>query len=115
MATFNHYGVIAVVHANNGKRAHTNITHFSIVSVNDNGTLSIGNLFTKEKAIELIKGGNKMFTYKWNYVSSGFEKGEEVKIFPENGIDYLRTTANNTVTDNLQNLINYEFFQKINS
>ncbi len=60
---------------------------------------------TKDEVINLIKSNKAVYTIKWNYDSANWSKGAQVGYERINGVDYLRTHPDASVTDNLDNLL----------
>lgn len=70
----------------------------------DNGNaVGIGAPWNRMQVVAYINGG---YSFKTTIKSSygKWEKGEDVRVFTINGIDYLRTDANRIAKDNLENL-----------
>jgi hypothetical protein len=60
---------------------------------------------TEADAIQLIKNGRTICTAVWNYTKGNWNKGADVGYVKDNGQEYLRSHKDNTVTDNLDNLL----------
>lgn len=85
------------------------ITHYSFHTVYEN-SISRASKKTKVEAIALLEiDGNSAFTWVWDYSLARWEIGEEVEVV--NGINgkYLRSNPDNTKTDNLSHLIDFDW------
>lgn len=85
------------------KDSNDNITHVMLHSVNDGDTWNMGVKTSEASAINLIKGGNIIRTIVWEY--PGWFMKSKVTYVVRNGYEYLRSDANATTKDNLDNLI----------
>ncbi len=85
------------------------ITHYAFHTV---GEKSITRALKKSKvdAVNLLEiNGNSAFTWVWNYSIAGWEIGENVEIVNRNNGKYLRSNPDNSMTDNLAHLIDYDW------
>lgn len=85
------------------------ITHYAFHTVDDK---SIYRAVKKSKveAISLLeKQGNSAITWIWNYKRGGWDNGETVEVVNGKNGKYLRSNPDNTVTDNLGHLINFDW------
>lgn len=71
-----------------------------------------GNKTSKDAVIKLIKAGHTVETMRWNYRTAGWEPGAIVEYETRNGVEYLRTHKDATVTDNLDNMIDLDGLYK---
>ena len=94
------YGISGVWKNSNGV-----ITHYALHSKTING-VSRARKISKTDAIALLEKGNKAKTMVWNYTRKGMFFQENI-IVVENpkGNKFLRSTPDNHVSDNLENLI----------
>lgn len=85
------------------------ITHYAFHTVYSDG---IGRAKKKSKAdvVNLLEvDGNSAVTWVWNYSNSFWEVGEKVEIVNGSTGKYLRSNPDNTKTDNLAHLINFDW------
>jgi len=80
-----------------------NITHVLLHIVDENNTFQYGVKTEESKAINLLKQGYTIITITWGY--PGWEKGAKVTYVNSNNREYLRTVANASIKDNLDNSI----------
>jgi len=85
------------------KDSKDNITHVMLHPVNDGDTWSMGDKTTEANTIELLKKGYIIKTVVWNYPSWTIRS--RVTYIQGIGKEYLRSEANATPKDNLDNLI----------
>lgn len=81
------------------------ITNVMLHSVDANNILQLGRKTTEFSAIALIEAGNTVSTLRWNYGTTSWNIGARIGVVTENGRKYLRTRADTTVSDNLDNMI----------
>ena len=85
------------------------VTHYAIHTVNTDST-SKGSKTSKAQAIALLEiNGNSATTWMWNYKEAKWNIGEKVEVVNSPYGKYLRTDANNKLTDNLAHLIDYDW------
>lgn len=86
-----------------GKREdQTKITHVER-RVDNGGSLGVATTVSRQTVVNDIKINKK--THVTAYRKDGkWQKGEDVRVVTVNGVDYLRTDANQTPKDNLDNL-----------
>ena len=85
------------------------ITHYAIHKIN-NGSITRAQKYTKLQAIALLETpGVSSTTLLWNYQNSFWQIGENVKVVNGHYGKYLRTDPDNTRTDNLAHLIDYDW------
>lgn len=66
--------------------------------------------YTKGQAIALVSNPqNNVYTVIWNYSTALWSSGALIQVVGSGSNSYLRTNADNTVRDNLDNLINYNW------
>lgn len=85
------------------KDSNDNITHVMLHPVNDGDRWDMGEKTSETRTIELLKKGNIIKTVVWNY--PGWTIGSRVICVKGIGKEYLRSEANATQKDNLDNLI----------
>ena len=65
---------------------------------------------TKAQAIALLEiSGNSATTWIWNYSTAKWNVGENVTVVNGSNGKYLRTNLDNTLTDNLEHLIDFDW------
>tara|TARA_R110002020_G_scaffold176564_4_gene368876 strand:+ start:294 stop:608 length:315 start_codon:yes stop_codon:yes gene_type:complete len=85
------------------------ITHYAFHSV---GEQSISRAIKKSKAdaIRILEAyGNSAKTWIWNYADVGWKIGENVQVVNGSSGKYLRSNPDNTKTDNLAHLIDFDW------
>jgi len=91
------------------KDASNVITHYAFHTIGENWT-SRASRKTKAEAIALLETfGNSATTWIWNYKACGWSTGESVEVVNGSNGKYLRSDANNKLTDNLGHLIDYDW------
>ena len=87
------------------------ITDYAVHEVTSAGTTRAVKT-SKRAAITLVeKSGNDTTTWTWNYTHARWDIGENVRVATRNGEKYLRTDQDNTMRDNLSNLIDYNWIK----
>lgn len=85
------------------------ITHYAIHTVTDQGTTRAEKV-SKADAISLLETrGNTAVTTMWNYRAAQWNEGEVVHIVDGRNGKFLRSDADNQLTDNLEHLIDYDW------
>ncbi len=88
------------------------ITHYAFHKVVSSTHLSRAEKISKAEAIKITETvGNTVTTWLWNYSAAEWKIGENVHVV--NGINgkYLRSNRDNTLTDNLDHLINFDWLR----
>lgn len=85
------------------KDSNDNITYVMLHSVNEGDSWNIGEKTSEASTIALIKRGNIIRTIIWNYPDWTIKS--RVTYVQAFGKEYLRSEANATTKDNLDNLI----------
>lgn len=85
------------------KDSKDNITHVMLHPVSDGDSWSMGEKTTEANTIALIKKGNVIRTIVWGYPNWTIKS--KVTYIQRDGKEYLRSDANTTTKDNLDNLI----------
>lgn len=85
------------------KDSNDNITHVMLHPVDEGNTWDLGTKTSEASAIALIKRGNVIRTIVWGY--PGWTIKSKVTYVQRSGTEYLRSEANATPKDNLDNLI----------
>lgn len=80
------------------------ITDVLLHTVNDDNSFQFGVKTSESSAINLIKVKKTIKTITWNY--PGYDIGSLVTVVNIGNKEYLRTVANATAKDNLDNSIN---------
>lgn len=86
------------------KEDNDNITHVLLHKVNDDNSFMYGVKTTELATINLIKQNNTICTATWGYPD--WKLGASVTYVKSGNHEYLRTVANATKKDNLDNSIN---------
>jgi len=86
------------------KDTNDNITYVLLHQVNDKNSFLNGVRTNELNTINLIKQNNIIYTITWSY--PGWELGAKVTYVTTNNNEYLRTVANASIKDNLDNSIN---------
>lgn len=89
------------------KNAQEEITHVYIHLELPHNTFASGKKVTVNYAINLLRVGHTAQVMTWSYTYAGWYAEDFVKVVNANP-PYLRSHKNNTVNDNLDNLINYQ-------
>jgi hypothetical protein len=88
------------------------ITHYAIhrrTGINGN-YIEKPQKYSKAQAIALVGNAqNSVFTVIWNYQTALWYTGALIQVVGSGSNSYLRTNADSTVKDNLDNLINYNW------
>ncbi|OEJ98719.1 hypothetical protein A8C32_05845 [Flavivirga aquatica] len=85
------------------------ITHYAFHTVN-NKTISRASKKSKVDAIKLLEiNENSAITWIWNYSTAYWKIGENVEVINGSNGKYLRSNPDNTKTDNLANLIDFDW------
>ena len=85
------------------------ITHYAVHTVGETSTSRAGKK-SKENAIKLLETkGSSAVTWVWNYSSASWKNGEKVEVVNGSNGKYLRTNPDNTKTDNLAHLIDFDW------
>lgn len=85
------------------KDSNDNITHVMLHLVNDGDSFNKGEKRSEPETIALLKKGNIIKTVVWGY--PGWSIKSKVTYIQRAGKEYLRSDANATTKDNLDNLI----------
>ena|ERR1017187_2887864 len=85
------------------------ITAYAFHTVTENSTTRAIRT-TKARAIELLETrGNSATTWVWNYTTASWKIGEAVEVINGRNGKYLRSNPDNTLTDNLGHLIDFDW------
>lgn len=85
------------------------ITHYAFHTVGKDST-SRASKVSKSKAIILVESqGNTVKTLVWNYNHAEWDVGEEVHVVRGQNGKYLRSDPDDTLTDNLGHLIDFDW------
>ena len=91
------------------KDANKVITHYAFHQVTSDG-VTRATKTTKARAIALLETvGNSATTWMWDYSASFWKTGEVVTVVGSGSGKYLRSNADNKLTDNLAHLINFDW------
>jgi hypothetical protein len=92
------YGISAVRY----NSAHTHITDVRVRVRTGNSFGTTVSTWTRKQVVDAIKRNDTFVTTR---IRAGvYVVGEDVRIFPVNGVEYLRTDNNRTAADNLGEL-----------
>lgn len=94
------------------KNSNNEITHYAFHEIVTSG-ITRARKVTKAEAIRLLESGNKAITWIWNYTQAKFIDGELVEVVNRSSGKYLRSNPDNTTTDNLLHLINFDWINAI--
>lgn len=86
------------------------ITHVMLHESLPNSGFTKGEKTAVEEVIKLLKLGYKTRVMTWPYNGSKWQLGPEVEVVELKGIEFLRTVSNETIKDNLDNLISMSAF-----
>lgn len=93
------------------KNSNNIITHYTFHAVSENST-SRAMKKTKSEAISILETtGNSATTWIWNYNQCAWNIGEKVQVINGANGKYLRSNADNKLTDNLSHLIDFDWIQ----
>lgn len=85
------------------------ITHYAFHLIG-NESIGRGVKTSKAKAIEILENtSNSAITWVWKYTLSCFVDGETVTVVNGSTGKYLRSNRDNTTTDNLAHLVDYDW------
>jgi hypothetical protein len=85
------------------------ITHYSFHIVYED-SISRASKKSKAEAISLLEiPGNTATTWVWNYKEGQWNIGETVQVINGSNGKYLRSNPDNTLTDNLGHLIDFDW------
>lgn len=85
------------------------ITHYAFHTVGGKSTTRASKK-SKVDAVKLLEmNGNSAITWVWNYSTAGWEIGENVEVVNGSNGKYLRSNPDNTKTDNLAHLIDFDW------
>ena len=91
------------------KNSNNVITHYAFHTVGES-SISRANKQSKEQAITLLESsGNTATTWVWNYSQANWNIGEKVQVIIGSNGKYLRSNPDNTLTDNLGHLIDFDW------
>ncbi len=91
------------------KNSNNVITHYAFHTVGEKFT-SRANKTSKPEAIRLLEiSGNTAVTWIWNYQRAEWKIGENVEVVNGSNGKYLRSNPDNTLTDNLDHLIDFDW------
>jgi hypothetical protein len=94
------------------KNAENVITHYAFHTVGEKST-SRTSKKSKAEAIALLEAsGNSAITWMWNYKTAFWTDGEKVEVVKGINGKYLRSNKDNTLTDNLSHLIDFDWISQ---
>lgn len=89
------------------KNTQDEITHVMLHGDAGNNEFYNGNKVTEAYVIRQLEALNTVQVITWNYTLASWYSGDFVKVVKGQFRKYIRSHANNTVNDNLDNLINF--------
>ena len=85
------------------------ITHYAFHTVGEK-TTSRASKISKKEAISLLEtNGNVAVTIVWDYITASWKIGENVEVINGSNGKYLKSNPDNTTTDNLSHLIDFDW------
>src|SRR5580700_3439304 len=91
------------------KDANDVITHYAFHTVGQS-SVSRAHKISKAQAITLVETvGNTAVTWLWNYLNCHWKIGETVQVVNAHNGKFLRSNPDNTTTDNLGHLIDFDW------
>lgn len=91
------------------KNANNVITHYAFHKVDEKGVATAQKLPKTEAIALLEKPENSAITRVWNYKQTRWSDGEGVEVVNGETGKYLRSDPDDTLTDNLAHLIDFEW------
>ncbi len=93
------------------KNSNNIITHYAFHKIGKEST-SRAEKTSKVDAIKILEMyGNSAKTWVWNYKKAFWDIGEDVHIVEGKNGKYLRSDPDNTLTDNLNHLIDFDWIK----
>lgn len=94
------------------KDAQGDISHVMLHGPMQGNNFSAGQKKTSAYVINLIESDHEVYTTIWKYVSKKpqWQKGAEVEVVGSGPYRYLRSIRDATERDNLESMINMEYF-----
>ena len=91
------------------KNLSNTITHYAFHTIGDT-SISRAKKVSKYEAIALLEQrGNSAITWIWNYKQARWNDGENVEVINGKNGKYLRSNPDDTTTDNLAHLIDFDW------
>jgi hypothetical protein len=88
------------------------ITHYAFHTKTKNGH-TLATKKTKSQAVSLVEDKeNTTITWIWNYLHCIWAEGETVHVVDGANGKYLRSNPDNKLTDNLDNLIDFDWISR---
>lgn len=88
------------------------ITHYAMHVKSSDGYTRASKT-TKPEAIKIVENNNNnVSTWLWNYKLVSWQIGEKVIVSTRNDQKYLRTEPDDSVRDNLQHLIDFDWIKE---
>lgn len=87
------------------------ITHYAFHTVNEKSTTRAVKKSKADAVLLLDKDENNATTWTWNYKTASWNIGEKVTVVNGTHGKYLRSNPDNTTTDNLAHLIDYDWIR----
>ncbi|WP_428986795.1 DUF3892 domain-containing protein [Sphingobacterium faecium] len=81
------------------------ISHVLAHIPNGIGRMNRGEIYSKSEVVSAIQSGHVFITSTFNYSRGKWSEGSRVSIVNINRVNYLRSIADDTQTDNLGNLL----------
>lgn len=86
------------------------ITHYALHKPSVDGYFQAEKT-TKDQVIRILGAGHTVKTWVWNYTKTDWVDGQAIHVVDSGSNRYLRTAPDGTIRDNLDNLINAEWFK----
>ena len=93
------------------KNSNDVITHYAFHTVTNTGATKASKTSKADAIILLSNSNNTAKTWIWNYILATFVDGQNVEVVGSYGNKYLRSDADNKLTDNLGHLIDFDWIQ----
>ena len=88
------------------------ITHYGLHKVVPGGTTRVDKI-AKSEAVELLsKPENSAVVWVWDYSTANWRKEEDIHIVHTSNGSYLRSNPDHEKTDNIANLIDYNWVRE---
>lgn len=91
------------------KNANRVITHYAFHTVTQDGITRATKISKADAIARLETPGNSAVTWLWNYNTAGWANGEAVQVVNGPNGRFLRSNPDNTLTDNLGHLIDFDW------
>lgn len=93
------------------KNSNDVITHYAFHTVTNTSATKASKISKADAIVLLSNHNNTAKTWIWDYKSATFVDGQNVEVVGSYGNKYLRSDADNKLTDNLGHLIDFDWIQ----